>query len=166
MSEHARRTRVAAGVVVLALAVGLLGHFAVNPLVAAAVAAGRRAAVEAVAARPVPPGSTQNSRMEHAFSGELPLPDGSLAQLQQRVRVSWARAFLGLLSLAALAALWRRRAQALERLRAFFAEEDHPYTLAFLRIVVFGTLVARFDTQRWLWFVDFPPDLALPPSPC
>lgn len=151
------------GILLAMTLLGLAGHFAVNPMVAWAEEQGWQAGLEAISTPPVPPGSNQNSRLEHSFAGEKPLAPGTLAYHQQRIRLSWARAWLLGLVLVGVALLSWRRAEVKQRLQEVFAEKDHPLTLALLRIAVFGVLLSRFDLERWLWFTDLPRALALPP---
>lgn len=151
-------------VVVLALLVfGVGGHFAVNPIVEAAYDAGAVAALERVGAPVVVPGSNQNSRLEYSMSGaERPAP-GTLDHHQRQVRIAFGRAWLAVLLLVVAGLVWRYRDAVRGRLVATFHEEDHPLTLGILRIAVFAVLLKRFNADRWLWFSDFPRELAMPP---
>jgi hypothetical protein len=148
----------------IALALGLLvgGHLAARPAVAALVQAGHAGTVETLAAPVEPPGQTQNSRMAYSFSGELP-PASAISDLEQRVRIRWARIWLVLMMLLALRHLAVHRSEWSDRLRQLFAETEHPYTLALLRILVFGWLLSRHDTRKLLLYADFPRELAMPP---
>lgn len=156
--------RAATRVFVLALLVlGVAGHFAVNPIVAAAYDAGAVGALERLGAPVVVPGTNQNSRLEYSMSGAERPAAGTLEHHQRQMRIAFGRAWLVVFVLVVAGLVWRYRDDVRAQLVATFQAEDHPLTLGVLRIAVFAVLLKRFDADRWLWFSDFPRELAMPP---
>lgn len=158
---------------VLAAALGVAGYFAVDPVVAAAWRDGRHDLLGAVSATPVTPGSNQNSRMAYSFTGRAAKDPASLEYRQERIRLTYSRAAFFAFSLAVLAHMARRRQLWRARVQSFVDAADNPLTLGVFRALVFGLLFfarpgssgafSRFDTSRWIWFADFPRELAMPP---